>query len=341
MEAGGGTLWARLARRLEAGDGALWARTAASFYAHVAARSVARPLDLPQGVRILGIGGAVLGGAGKTPLAIALTRALADLGEHPAFIGHAYRAHPGGPRVVHPRDEVAACGDDAIAAARTLASTNAAVIVAPTRQRAVDHAAALGHRVLVADNLLQAAPRRLHAAILTLDATAPWGAGACPPAGDLRAPVRALLAAADHVAAILPEGTTLSPVLAALGAIPIPSRIDGALAPDGAHLPLSALASLRVGLFLTVARPSRIVAALAALDLEPVTTICLADHAVPGPGDLAAAARARVDAWLTTVRCATKLPPRIGSAPVLALSQRLEVGGLLARIGGFPKGTDG
>ena len=189
------SLRASLARRLEEGaPGSRLAGLAAVAWGALARAE--RPLRIPAGVRLIGVGGAVLGGAGKTPVAIAVARALASRGEPVALIGHAYRAHPGRPRVVHAGDPVAVVGDDALAAARLLDGTSAAVIVAPRRQDAVDHAAALGHRVLVADGLLQAAPRRLAAALLVLDALAPWGAGACPPAGDLRALPAALLSAA-------------------------------------------------------------------------------------------------------------------------------------------------
>ena len=329
------SLRALLGRRLEHGDPSVPARALSAAWGLFATRGLARPLHLAAGVRLLGIGSAVLGGAGKTPLAIALTRALADLGQRPALLGHAYRAHPGRPRVVLPNDPVALVGDDALSAARLLAGF-APVIVAPRRQDALDHAAALGHLTVVADGLLQTAPHRLASSILVLDALTPWGSGACPPAGDLRAPCAALLAAADHVVAIVPEGVALD---ASLRAIPVPSRLTGALTSTGDHLPFAALAPQRLGLLLTIARPARVLAALAHAGLTPALTITLADHAVPSPWHLEAAARAPVDAWVTTARCATKLPPRIGAAPVLILDRGLQIDALLTAL--QPTGTDG
>src|SRR6185503_3810230 len=186
--------------------------------------------DLPAGARVIGVGSAVLGGAGKTPLAIALARELAARGERVALVGHAYRAAPRRPRIVAPTDRVAEVGDDALSASRLLAGTGASVIVAPRRQLAVDHAAALGFRALILDGLLQAAPARLTDAILVLDAAAPWGSGACPPAGDLRAPPGALLAAADHVVVITRDA--ISPG-SPPGALAIPSEIAAAIAASG------------------------------------------------------------------------------------------------------------
>ena len=318
---------ARLARSLEEGSRSLPARAAAALWALIAARGIARPLRLPAGVRVFGVGGAVLGGAGKTPLAVAVARALAERGERVALIGHAYRADPGRARIVAIEDAVALVGDDALSSARLLAGSTAKVIVAPSRQSALDHAASLGLRVAVVDGLLQAAPTRLAGSILVLDAAAPWGSGACPPAGDLRAPREALLAAADHVVAV---GAGEPSAELPPEAIAISTRIEGAIAANGERWSLASLARLRVGLFVAIARPSRIEAALRGAGIDPRPVIALADHAVPSARDLVRAARFEVDVWLTTARCAVKLPAAIEGAPVLALEHRLDVAPLCA-----------
>src|SRR5690242_1893590 len=102
-------LRALVGRRLERGVPSPLARAASLAWGAISARAVARPLRLPPGVLVVGVGGAVLGGAGKTPLTIALARALAS--QRPAVIGHAYRARPGQARVVQPTDLVAEVGD--------------------------------------------------------------------------------------------------------------------------------------------------------------------------------------------------------------------------------------
>ena len=323
------TLRARLARRLENGSASAPAQAAAALWAILGARGVARPLRLPEGTRVLGVGSAVLGGAGKTPLAVALARALGAQSEGVALIGHAYRAEPGRARVVAPGDAVALVGDDALAAARLLVGSTASVIVAPDRQSALDHAASLGSRTLVVDGLLQARPARLAASILVLDAAAPWGGGACPPAGDLRAPRAALLAAADLVVAV---GAGELAADCPPGTIAIRSQIEGAVAANGERWPLARLGRGRVGLFVAIARPGRSEAALRAVGIGPWPVIAVGDHAIPTARDYARASRREVDAWLTTERCAVKLPAAIGGAPVLALEHRLEVAALCERL---------
>ena len=320
---------ALIARRLERGTAFAPARAAGAIWAAAAARGIARPLCLPVEPRVIGIGGAVLGGAGKTPLAVAVAQAIAARGGCVALIGHAYRADPGQARLVAIDDAVALVGDDALASARLLADASVPVIVAPDRQRAIAHAAALGFRILIVDGLLQAAPERLAASILVLDAMAPWGGGACPPAGDLRAPREALLAAADHVVTL---GSGDRSVECPRDAIAIQSRIEGAIDAGGQTWTLADLARCRVGLFVAIARPSRIEAALRKVGVDPRSVIALADHAVPAPRDLARAARSEVDAWLTTARCAVKLPAALGGAPVLVLQHVIDTEPLCARL---------
>jgi len=189
----------RIARALE--DGALRAapfRPLADAWGRVAARGVVRTLRLPEGARVFAVGGATLGGSGKTPLAIALA-----LRERAAIVGHAYRASPGRARWVSPDDDVAIVGDEALACARIIARAGggARVAVAPTRQEAIDFAARDVH-TLVLDGVAQTAPRRATCALLAVDAEEPWGAGAVPPLGDLRAPKDALFAASDATIAV-------------------------------------------------------------------------------------------------------------------------------------------
>jgi tetraacyldisaccharide 4'-kinase len=327
------SLRARIARRLERGaPPTLVGRALEAAWAAVASQSLARPTPIPEGARVVGVGSAVLGGAGKTPVAIELAERLAERGQVVALIGHAYRARPGRPRAVSPDDPVSLVGDDALSAARKLARSGVPVVVAPSRALALAHARSLGREVLVVDGLLQTAPTRLTDSILLLDAAAPWGAGRCPPLGDLRAPPEALLAHADHVAALLDAGAVAASADLPAVAVPLGSSIAAAVEPDGRAHALSSFARCRVGLAVAIARPGRLLAALAGHGIRPVEVLALADHASFGPAVERRARRAAIDAWLTTARCATKLGPRFGGAPVLALDHRVDVASLLPRL---------
>jgi len=138
--------------------------------------------------------------------------------------------------------------------------------------------------------------------------SAPWGNGRCPPAGDLRAPRDALGAAADVQ-------------------VTVAGRVHRVNGFDGSEAPLYDFAGTVFGLVLTIARPDRVVRTLASRGLRPAAVIAFADHAHPTAAELERAARKGppVEAWLTTPKCAVKLPPVIGGSPVFVLDHRVEV----------------
>jgi tetraacyldisaccharide 4'-kinase len=270
-------------------------------------------------VRTIGIGGATLGGSCKTPLAIALARALADRGERVAIVGHAYRARPRSARRVAASDALDEVGDEALLAAQSLADRDVAVVVGPTRQAAVDFGARHASW-LVIDGLLQSRPRPLTRSVLVLDEHRPWGNQRFPPAGDLRAPREALLDVADRVMIVRDADQATSPT-------DVVARLDHAVARDGLEIRLADLRGVSFGLILAIARPERILQALVRRGLQPAARIELADHACPTANALerAASRKQRVKAWLTTAKCAVKLPAVVANAPVLALAHELEL----------------
>ena len=243
-----------LAARLEAGAGLPLARAGAELWA-----SVVRPersLSLPKGVRVIGVGGATLGGSGVTPVAIELARLLALRGARVGFVGHGYRSRVRRPRLVEPHDDVEVVGDEALLAAQELRALGVSVMIGP-RQRALELGARLA-RVLVVDGLLQAKPQRLALSVLVVDGQAPWGAGACPPRGDLRALPERLLGAADEVAALIRGEVKAKHAQDMDGSW---HRIGSTLAlrrPSGQAAKLGELAGRRVGLAVAIARPQRL-----------------------------------------------------------------------------------
>jgi tetraacyldisaccharide 4'-kinase len=317
---------AAIARRLESQHSpALLARLLASAWGVAAARSLARPLELPLAARVIGIGGATLGGACKTPFAIALAEALVLRGIDVALVGHAYRAKPLRPRIVDPSDRVADVGDDALYAARRLSGSRIHVVVAPCRQAAMTFAADRASFIVV-DGLLQARPARIARSILLLDGARPSQVHYCPPAGDGRAPLSALMRAADMAVVVRDELEDDGAGRA--GPPDAVFRLDQALRPDGKLVPLAHLAGAKIGLLLAVARPDRILGTLARRGIQPALTIAFPDHHKPTQAELnRATARTtqRIDAWLTTGKCATKLPEVLAGAPVLVLDPTLRL----------------
>jgi tetraacyldisaccharide 4'-kinase len=320
-------LRAAVGRALERGrDGSAMERAAEALWSAASSRGLQRRLQLPAGAAVVGVGGATLGGAGKTPLCVELARALAAHGTRVAVVGHAYRARAGRPQVVHLDDAVAHVGDDALFAARALAAVRVPVVVAASRRAALHRAAQLAD-VLLVDGLLQARPVRLAASLLVADAGTPATAR-CPPLGDLRAPWAAMRAVADVVVRVGGDiardaerdgDGSAGPTLFA------PS-CAGTVELEGREVPLSELGAARIGLLVAVAHPERIERVLLRAGLVPRRVVALADHArirsdrIPSAG---------VDIWLTTARCRTKLPDRLAGAPVAALVHRLDAGAVV------------
>lgn len=294
----------------------IWTRTARP----------ARALRLPPGVAVVGIGGATLGGSGKTPVARELARRLAAAGRSTAVVSHAYLARPGRPRRVGREDRVDWVGDEALMLERALGRHRVPVVVGPRRQQAVDFAAGLASCLLV-DGLLQSRPLRLHASLLVLDGSAPWGCGCCPPAGDLRARPDQLLYESD---AVLVEGDRSGSD--ALCWLPFEAnrrrwtwrrRLSSLRDSHGDQVQLGQIARLRTGLVTTIARPERLVADLARAGIHPLVHLRFADHAVPRPRDCNVSPR--VDVWLTTEKCATKVGPAFDGVPVWTVEQTVEL----------------
>jgi tetraacyldisaccharide-1-P 4'-kinase len=94
----------------------------------------------------------------------------------------------------------------------------------------------------------------------------------------------------------------------------------------GARLPLATLAVSPFGVVLGVARPTRVLASLAAHGLQPAATLLLEDHAPAA----AFQRHARISMqsivhWVTSAKCATKLGPTFRGAPLAVLDHRVEL----------------
>jgi tetraacyldisaccharide 4'-kinase len=310
----------QIAQSLEEGRDGPLSSVIAAGWGRLAARRLVKDLSFPPRARVLAIGGSTLGGSGKTPLALASTEYLAQLGARVAFVGHAYRARPNAARIVRVDDDLGVVGDEALLAARTLAPLGIPVVVAPNRQAALD--LALTHAdVVVLDGVAQIGPVAAHLALLAVDGARPWGAGRCPPCGDLRAPERALLAVCDRVVAF---GATVP--LEGRPVDVVETRSAGAWAGD-VLLDWDALRERRVGLWASLGRPERVVETLRSHGIRPVVTIGQGDHTV------ATASMCRqlveqglavgVDVWVSTPKCALSLPPTLADVPMAVLAREL------------------
>jgi tetraacyldisaccharide 4'-kinase len=248
----------------------------------------------------IAIGGLTLGGDGKTPTALALGAILLERGDRPFFLsrGHGRRNGSAAPFVVDPgRHDARDVGDEALLLARV-----APTIVGADRAAAARLAQTLGAGALILDDGLHSRRLDPDLAILVVDADYGAGSGFCPPAGPLRAPLAAQLAAADLVI-VIGEGRRLREPLARPD---FPAR----LAPDPAVA--ARIAGARVFAFAGIGRPTKFANTLEEIGAEMAGCRWFPDHHCYSPRELAALAREakRLRAALVTTE---KDAARIGS----------------------------
>jgi tetraacyldisaccharide 4'-kinase len=319
--------WARsLASDLERGRGGAISRVASVAWARLAERSLVKTLHFRSTARIVAVGGATLGGSGKTPLAIAVTTHLARRGGRVALVGHGYGGRPQKARTIDPTDAVAEVGDEALLAAQTLAPLGVPVVIGPSRQEALD-VALLHADIAVIDGMLQAAPVRAHLSLLALDGVAPWGSAACPPCGDLRGRRETLLALCDRSVRIG------GPNDGHEGEDHVNIVRRGAFA-GSRLLGWQELRHHRIGLATAIARPDRVLSGLRSHGVHPVVVVSHADHAGLGSRQLAEMSRmeseARLTLWLSTAKCAVSLTrARRGDVPMATIEYELHLEGPL------------
>ncbi|MGZ9074258.1 MAG: tetraacyldisaccharide 4'-kinase [Burkholderiaceae bacterium] len=155
---------------------------------------IRRPTQLD--VPVVVVGNLYLGGTGKTPLTVALVRALIARGWRPGIVSRGYGARESAPRLVHPGDAARQVGDEPLLIVR---ATTAPVAIARRRVDAAQllRAAHPECDVIIADDGLQHMQlgRDIEIALVNHRGL---GNGWMLPAGPLREP-RSRLARVDAI----------------------------------------------------------------------------------------------------------------------------------------------
>ena len=183
-------------------DPAFWWRNAglaagllapfAAVYGAIAARRMAGT-GARAGVPVLCVGNFTLGGAGKTPAVMMLTKMLQAAGEQPCCLSRGYGGRNSGPKLVDAQnDRAAQTGDEALLLARV-----APTIVARDRVAGAQAARATGASLIIMDDGLQNASLAKDFALAVIDGRRGIGNACVFPAGPLRAPIDAQLEQSD------------------------------------------------------------------------------------------------------------------------------------------------
>jgi tetraacyldisaccharide 4'-kinase len=276
-------------------------------------------------VPVVVVGNVVAGGAGKTPVVIAIADWLAARGVRAGVVSRGYGRQGEGCTEVSPASDPAATGDEPLLVARR---TGAPVVVARRRADAVRHllAAHPQVQVVLSDDGLQHRALARDLEIVVFDARG-TGNGWLLPAGPLREP--------------WPRRADLvlrPPQRPELGGHVVRRRLaDEAVRADGARRPLAELARAPCAAVAGIAEPEAFFAMLRGQGVPLVACTALPDHHAYAAGDVPPAPagghllctekdavklwRLQPQAW--AVPLAVEIEPAFWSALEAALGPRL------------------
>lgn len=298
---------------------------AAACYGAIAARRMARP-GCKAAVPIICVGNFTVGGAGKTPTAMALARLLLQWGRRPFFLSRGYGGRVAGPVRIDPAAfprtgawTAADVGDEPL-----LLANVAPAIVSRDRPAGVRAAIAGGADAVIMDDGLQNPSVQKDFSLAVVDGRRGIGNGRIFPAGPLRAPLQAQL---DHVGAVLIVGAGPSAGHAIAAAqkrgLPI-FHGDLHAAPDA----IAALAGKPVLAFAGIADPGKFFATLEAHGIAAAVRRPFPDHhryAAHEMAGLVACAERRNLTLVTTEKDIARLRGDPAAATLIARSAVLPV----------------
>lgn len=283
---------------------------------------------VPMARPVICVGNAVAGGAGKTPLVVALVKLMQESGWNPHIVSRGYGGREPGPLQVSPgRDTAEDVGDEPL-----LLVEAAPTWIARNRPLGVQAAIDTGATAVVMDDGYQNPVFYKDFSILVLDGMTGLGNGMVMPAGPLREDFAGAVARADAVVLIGEDRRDLTGQIARLRPeLPVyTARITAdAGAPD--------VAGKTVYAFAGIARPEKFRLTLQQAGAEVEGWAEFPDHYPYEEEDLrelmASAAEKSVPVY-TTVKDHVRLPPALReNVQPYAVSLALDdAAGLLAQI---------
>jgi len=251
-----------------AGTGGLLAPLAALYGAAAALRMRTRGRE--AGVPVICLGNFTVGGAGKTPAALAVAQLLHAAHERPFFLSRGYGGRLAGPVRVSPAPHRAAdVGDEPILLAR-LAPT----VVARNRVAGAAFARSAGASVIIMDDGFQNPSLVKDLNLVLVDGRRGVGNGRIVPAGPLRAPLERQLARAQALIVVgSPDGAARVIERAERRKVPV---FHGRLEPDRAVI--KAIGQRKVLAFAGIADPEKFFATLSSAGIQMANRAGFPDH---------------------------------------------------------------
>ncbi len=277
-------------------------------------RALAHPYRAP--VPVICVGNLVAGGAGKTPVVLALADRLAGLGVAAHVVTRGYGGrHPGPLRVDPARHDAASVGDEALLLAERFPCW-----IARDRARGVRAAVDAGAAAVLLDDGFQNPAVDKHLSLLVVDTAYGFGNGRVMPAGPLRESLSRGLARANGLVLLATqgEGSRHSPIALDDRATTIPA----VLTPIAGER----FAGMRVLAFAGIGRPEKFFTTLRGLGADLVKTSPFPDHHRFSAAEIARLHRAADDAGaslVTTAKDIVRIAPQMRAGiTVLAVGIR-------------------
>jgi len=285
-------------------------------------RQSARPVR--AGAPVISVGNLVVGGAGKTPVALELAERLLRRGKQPALLSRGYGRRSRLPVEVSEHMPASLTGDEPLMIKRRCPRLR--VLVGPRRAMLASQAVARGADVLLLDDGLQHHQLERDLDVVVMDASNPFGNGRLLPRGPLREPLDSLRRVRRGLLWLTRCDLPRAPELPRL---PIAGPVESAFAARDAQ-PLAGKAAF---LFAGLARPDSFEALVRSHDVRVVGTRWFSDHHAYSPRDLEqlrhAARSSGAELLLTTEKDSVRLAAHdlTGAPPIASLPVDLRIVG--------------
>ena len=297
-------------------------RPASALYGAIAASRMRSASALIPPLPTICVGNPTVGGAGKTPTAMAIARAATALGLRPGFLTRGYGRATRGELLVDPdRHDAREVGDEPL-----LLAAVAPTVVAEDRLAGARLLAENGCELIVMDDGFQSRQLAPDLALLVVDGGRGLGNGHVLPGGPLRAPLGVQLRHVDAVVVVdSGRGTEGADAFCDLARTRSVEVMRARLVPEDGER----LAGRRVVAFSGLGDPARFVAMLDALGADVVARRDFPDHHAFSERDLVAIgalAREYEALPVTTSKDAARIPAGSLEHEVLRVAIRFEDG---------------
>ena len=240
----------------------------AGLWGASSARRMSRRPEFTAPVPVVCVGNFVVGGAGKTPTALALARIAAGSGFTPGFLASGYGGEATGPhRVGAITDKAALVGDEPL-----LLAAVGPTVIGRDRAAAAKVLCETGIDLIIMDDGFQNPGLAKDLSFVVVDSDAGIGNGRVIPAGPLRAPLDPQIRRADALI-VVGEGTAADPLVrsaARAGRVILRARLTPAGDKDWRAKPILAFAG--------IGRPEKLYQSLAAIGAPVGKTMSYPDH---------------------------------------------------------------